>query len=238
MDLVSAGHNDCEVSRRTSVPRTTVRDWRRAGGCDQARRSTGSGLRCSATHDFLALPPGAYNYLLGQYLGDGCLSEGARGVFRLRIVGDSSYPGIIAECRRAMESVLPGGSVYLFQRKGCVEVSMYSKHWVCLFPQHGPGRKHRRKIALSEWQEALAQRAPESLIRGLIHSDGCRVVTSDRGVPSIRYHFSNRSDDIKQIFCNTLDQLGITWTRPSARDIAVYRKAATARLDEFVGPKT
>lgn len=215
-----------------------MRDWRRAGKCEQPRRRDSSGVRCSANHAFLALPPDAYNYLLGQYLGDGCLSEGARGVFRLRIVTDSAYPGIIAECRRAMESVMPGGRAYLLQRKGCVEVSMYSKHWMCLFPQHGPGRKHHRRIALSEWQESLAQRTPKSLIRGLIHSDGCRVVASDRGVPSIRYHFSNRSDDIKQIFCSALDRLGIAWTRPSARDIAVYRKAATAYLDEFVGPKT
>jgi hypothetical protein len=35
-----------------------------------------------------------------------------------------------------------------------------------------------------------------------------------------------------------LDQLGIPWTRPSRYVIAVYRKAAVARLDEFVGPKS
>ena len=75
------------------------------------------------------------------------------------------------------------------------------------------------------------------LVRGLIHSDGCRVVANDRGVASVRYHFSNLSEDIKRIYCDALDRLGIPWTRPSHRDIAVYRKAATARLDEFVGPK-
>jgi hypothetical protein len=39
------------------------------------------------------------------------------------------------------------------------------------------------------------------------------------------------------LFTTALDDLGIPWTRPSKRDVAVYRKAATARLDEFVGPK-
>ena len=26
------------------------------------------------------------------------------------------------------------------------------KHWPCLFPQHGPGRKHERPIVLEDWQ--------------------------------------------------------------------------------------
>ena len=63
------------------------------------------------------------------------------------------------------------------------------------------------------------------------------MVASDRGVPSVRYHFSNRSEDIKTLFCEALDRLEIPWTRPSERDIAIYKKAATAKLDEIVGPK-
>jgi hypothetical protein len=74
-------------------------------------------------------------------------------------------------------------------------------------------------------------------LRGLIHSDGCRVVANDRGVESVRYHFSNLSEDIKGLFCDSLDRLGISWTRPSRREVAVYRRADTARLDTFMGPK-
>jgi hypothetical protein len=74
-------------------------------------------------------------------------------------------------------------------------------------------------------------------IRGLIHSDGCRIVANDRGRPSPRYHFSNRSEDIKRLYCESLDALGIKWTRPSEDDIAIYRKASVAIMDGFVGPK-
>ena len=81
----------------------------------------------------------------------------------------------------------------------------------------------------------MTARLPEEFVRGLIDSDGCRVVANDRGV---RYHFSNRSDDIRGLFTAALDALGIPWTRPSQYVIAVYRKAAAARLDEFVGPKS
>jgi hypothetical protein len=119
----------------------------------------------------------------------------------------------------------------------CVVVSLYSKHWPCLLPQHGPGKKHLRPIRLEAWQEVLVKQATEEFIRGLIDSDGCRVVANDRGVRSVRYHFSNRSDDIRGLFCAALDELGIPWTRPSKYQVAVYRKAAVARLDEFVGPK-
>lgn len=105
--------------------------------------------------------------------------------------------------------------------------------------EHGAsGKKHLRPIRLEPWQQDLVDQATEEFIRGLIDSDGCRVVANDRGVRSVRYHFSNRSDDIRGLFCAALDALGIPWTRNSQYQVAVYRKAATARLDEFVGPKT
>jgi hypothetical protein len=52
-----------------------------------------------------------------------------------------------------------------------------------------------------------------------------------------RYSFSSRSEDIKAIFCEHLDLLGIRWTRPNAWDIAVDRRREVAKLDAFVGPK-
>lgn len=188
-------------------------------------------------HDFPALPAKAYSYLLGLYLGDGCISRSGR-VWHLRITLDKKYKGIIDRCCEAIDALMPGQRASVYPRvTGCVDVSHYSKHWPCLLPQHGAGMKHTRLIRLEAWQEALVKEATEEFIRGLIHSDGCRVVANDRGVKSVRYHFSNRSEDIKGLFCAALDDLGISWTRPSERDIAVYRKAATARLDEFVGPK-
>jgi hypothetical protein len=52
-----------------------------------------------------------------------------------------------------------------------------------------------------------------------------------------RYSFENRSDDIRAIFTEACDRLGIDW-RPSGRwTIYVSRKEAVTRLDEHVGPK-
>ena len=62
--------------------------------------------------------------------------------------------------------------------------------------------------------------------------------SNDRGVISIRYHFSNMSEDILGLSTGALDALGIPWTRSTKKIVSIYRKAATARLDTFVGPKT
>ena len=148
------------------------------------------------------------------------------------------YPAIIDRCRDAIDMLMPGQRAAVVRRPSrCADVSHYSKHWPCLFPQHGPGRKHHRPIALEPWQEALVYEATEEFVLGLIHSDGCRVVANDRGVRSVRYHFSNRSEDIIGLFTAALDHLEIPWTRSTKYIVSIYRKAATARMDEFIGPK-
>lgn len=50
---------------------------------------------------------------------------------------------------------------------GAHDVSMYSKRWVCLFPQHGAGRKHERPIRLEPWQEQFVAQDAEGFVRGL-----------------------------------------------------------------------
>ncbi len=228
--LIDAGLNDCAISRQTGVPRRTVCQWRRSP--QQVRRSD----ECT-THDFSALLARPYAYLLGMYLGDGYISRSPR-TWRLRVTCDTKYPDIIAECRKAIDALMAGQHASIVDRIGnCVDVSLSSKHWPCLFPQHGPGRKHSRKIALEPWQQDLVDQATEDFLRGLIHSDGCRVIANDRGVASIRYHFTNRSEDILGLFTAALDNLDIPWTRSTEYVVSIYRKAATARLDEFIGPK-
>lgn len=187
--LVAAGVNDCAIARLLGVPRGTIKDWR----CrPQIRpRLSSASSTCGVDHEFSTLPTAAYCYVLGMYLGDGCISRHPR-AFRLRIILDTKYPAIIELCRAAIDMLMPGQRAAVLQLpKRCAEVSMYSKHWPCLLPQHGPGKKHNRIIALEPWQQKLVDRATEEFVRGLIHSDGCRVVANDRGVMSIRYHFSN-----------------------------------------------
>src|SRR3954464_7093273 len=86
--LLAAGMNDCAIARQTGIPRPTVREWRRRP--PNRLRRPGASSPCGVLHDFSALPESAYSYLLGLYLGDGCISR-ARRVWRLRIVLDFKY---------------------------------------------------------------------------------------------------------------------------------------------------
>jgi hypothetical protein len=104
--------------------------------------------------------------------------------------------------------------------------------------------KHTRTIALVPWQEAIALDSfPHLLLRGLIHSDGCRVqnrVRSKRGVAYSypRYMFTNMSAGIREIFMEACGRLGIA-CRPSNRHvISVARRDAVAKMDLFIGPKS
>jgi hypothetical protein len=248
--LLDLGLNDCEVARLTGIPRTTVRDWRRsqrwADQSQRGRRTFGidSCSRCGhPAHAFAELGR-HYAYLLGLYLGDGYVVHHRRGVYRLTITLDAKYPGIVSECREAIEAVMPMGRVGIQFRHGgtCAWVVNSSKQWPCLLPQHGSGMKHARLIELTDWQQKVVVGHGKPFLRGLIHSDGCRSSNTVRHARKTyeypRYTFSNRSDDIRRIFCDACDLLGIEWRVMNACNISVARRASVARLDEFIGPKT
>jgi hypothetical protein len=235
--LAAEGHSASAIARRTGIPRTTVRDWR--AGRVPKRDGKGAQWRpCPICEPgSVDLPPADYIYLLGLYLGDGYISRGRR-TYALRFFLDGAYPGIIESCRRSLNAIRPEQQAWVQATSTrCRVVGMCSNHWPCLFPQHGPGRKHERLIALAGWQSRMLSLHHEDFLRGLIHSDGCRIVANDRGVKSVRYHFSNKSEDIKTLYCASLEALGVRWTRPCDRQIAVYRKASVAILDQFIGPK-
>ena len=243
--LRDRGFSASAIGRELEIPRSTVREWLSGS---RAGPTPGTALcaQCGAVSHGLDGLPAVYCYLLGLYLGDGCISEHARSVYRLRINLDLRYLRIIEACEAAIHEVLPGPKVGRQKRRGNyvdnpdfshVEVSCYSKSWPCLFPQHGPGRKHQRLIELAPWQRLLVAKDPELLLRGLIHSDGCRFINSKGSWSCPRYSFSNRSDDIRDIFCQTCDLVGVRYTF-APYTVYVSRKADVARLDEFIGPKT
>lgn len=238
------------VARRLGLALPTVRDWHagrlprhsRLASCDGSYPDICSA--CGQPHRFDELNQ-AYVHLLGLYLGDGTISVHRRGVHRLRVFLDKKYPQIVDDCAKSIQTTVPGNRVHsLLTPYNCYSVSAYSRSWPCLFPQHGPGLKHMRRIFLAEWQQALARRWPEQLLKGLIQSDGCRFVNTGRGGwRQPRYSFSNVSTDITSIFCSACDCLGLHWTAAfptsEAAAVAIYvsRKADVARLDEFIGPK-
>jgi hypothetical protein len=192
--------------------------------------------------------PCAYSYLLGVYLGDGCVSR-PWGKVQLQIYLDAGYPNIVDEVEAAMAKVIPGRRVHRYARPGTRSLALQasSPRWLLAFPQHGPGRKHERTIKLADWQEEITQQHPRELIRGLIHSDGCRSINrfsvelpigGRTRYEYVRYFFSNLSADIRGIFTEHCDLLGVRWTRSNPRNISISHGPSVALLESFVGPKT
>src|SRR5215831_5044706 len=84
--LAGAGASATEVAGRLAVPRSTVRGWL-AGAVPHVPGPDEDG-GCAADHRLGELPQ-EYVYLLGLYLGDGCISRSAKGVPKLRLSLDT-----------------------------------------------------------------------------------------------------------------------------------------------------
>lgn len=179
-------------------------------------------------------------------MGDGnIVTAGASGFLRVSL--DSVYPAIVDEVSTALTHIFSPARVrqYVRKHKRLTIVQLSHPSLVVAFP-HGPGRKHLRSIELAGWQVALTERYPQALLRGLIHSDGERCINRfDTVLPSARtahyehprYFFSNRSEDIRRIFCTHCDMLAARWTQSNHRNISMSHRESVARLNGFIGAK-
>jgi hypothetical protein len=186
----------------------------------------------------ITLDHSAYSYLLGMYLGDGCLSR-SRLTYRLEISLHQRQTSAIERVARAITALRPGRPVG-FRRRGAVTiVNAYSNAWPLLFPQHGRGHKHERAIVLEQWQQDIVERHPVEFLRGCIESDGCRHrrVVAGRNYPA--YSFTNHSEDILQIFLWACGLIGLRPRRANRVTASIARRPDVATLDElFAYPRS
>jgi hypothetical protein len=238
LGLLGEGRSLNQVSKSLGVSRAALREWRDRG---PAPRRVGACPR----HGAAELAEEAYAALFGFYLGDGCVSL-VRSTYSLRVSCDAAYPGIVNAVADLVVTVRGRGPVGRVSAPGCLVVCAYWNHWPCLFPQHGPGKKHERVLALEPWQEEILAAHPAAFLRGLFHSDGCRVrnwatrtvAGERRRYEYARWQFVNHSTDIQGFCTQALDALEIPWRRSTWKTISVSRRAAVQRLDDLIGPKT
>jgi hypothetical protein len=239
MVLIDAGVTDREITRRTGIPRQTVNRWRNHPDRPRARPRV-------PPVRWRPPDPWAYCYLLGLYLGDGHIVTWAGRAASLRLTLDAGYPTVIAAAKNAITRTARDATVRHFRRPGCLVVHATHVVWPVAFPQHGPGRKHLRRIELVSWQRELTAKHPKALVRGLIHSDGCRTMNRfSVRLPSgrvgeyayPRYFFSNLSEDVRRIFSSHCELIGVRWTQSNARNVSIADRRSVAILDSFVWPK-
>jgi hypothetical protein len=132
--LIDSGHSLRSISMSMGIHRSTLREWRDYP--ETAYRARASCPRC-ADQPSLPEPRSDYAYLLGLYLGDGCISRASartKDVWKLRIFCADAWPGLTDECLRAMRAIRPDNKIFTVQKQGCTEVLSSSRHWPCLFP--------------------------------------------------------------------------------------------------------
>lgn len=240
--MVANGMTPVRVAQELGTSWTTIYNWLAQDAPDLVGRR---GERCWRCRPEQPRDDAAYAQLLGLYLDDGSVSVMRSGACALSVFCDDAWPGLADECDDLMRAVL-ATSVCRVQAQGCHEITSYSRHWLCLLPQHGPGKKQDRPIVLEDWQRDIVTAHPGRLLRGLFHSDGWRghnvaVKRAPDGFVTryrySRYEFTNKSADIRGICSAALDELGIAWRPNGPWRISVNRRAAVAALDEHVGPK-
>lgn len=240
LDLIGTGLSDYEISRRTGASRSSVQRWRVHGAPRKAQTP--------CPRDWRPSDPASYSYLLGIYLGDGYVSKASASPV-LEIALDSRYPGIAEECTAAIWDVAQVEARTHLRKTAqgdSIRVTAGSRVWPFAFPQHGPGKKATRSIALTRWQQEIVNRFPQAFLRGLIHSDGSRTINrfsvvlagGRRGYAYPRYFFTNLSVDIQALFCAACERVGVRWTQSSFKNISVADRRSVELLDSFVGPKS
>ena len=247
LELVDAGHNDCQIAHATGIPRSTARDMRIYREKPRRRGNRRSALtetcpRCWARAKPIRFTGADYVELLGLYLGDGCISESAR-TARLRIACDAKYPDIIGDAKALLVRAFPENPVGLVEAHNGTMffVSVYSSHLGCLFPQHGEGKKHERRILLEGWQSCLVDRAPWSLLRGFIRSDGCVFINRTGPYEYLSYDFASKSKDIVDLFTRACELVRVehrvTCWRESWR-VRINRRGSVQLMLANIGLKS
>lgn len=151
-----------------------------------------------------------YAYLLGLYLGDGCIRLKHRNIYVLKISLHRAEIDFKTSATICLNEIFPDNKI-LYEypnRTNVTIVYIYSIFIPLLFPQHGPGRKNSRQIVLHQWQEKILKTNNNFFITGLFDSDGCGTCQSTKKIIGgvvkyykyLKYSFSNTSTDILNLF--------------------------------------
>lgn len=191
------------LSRKFKIPRGTIQYWiNNPRILDKTKENLIDLLN--------SVDKSAYSYILGVYLGDGNIDKMTK-TYRLRIALNINQDLVIDECYKNLKMLLPKNKISFNKQKNsnCGVISIYSNLLPILFPHLGNGRKHDRKIELTDEQLKIINK--NVLMKGLFHTDGSFYLASNK-YP--RYQFTNKSKDIIDIFSDCLLNVNV---RPKIR---------------------
>ena len=204
----------------------TVRDWRT--GTARARPAC---LRCWQPTRPVVMTSADYAELLGLYLGDGHITDMPR-TQRLRVFLDARYAGIVADARALLARCFQATASRDDRGRHMAVVStLLTGTSRCLLPQHGPGKKHERRIVLESWQRAHVHAAPWAFLRGCIRSDGCAFLNRTGAYEYLSTSSGTARPESGMLFLEACELVGVQLPgqrRPCA-DLPSVERCASAR---------
>ena len=228
--------NKLALSKKFKIPRATLRYWLNT---DFLERKNIDKIEednyLERVFDRIRKNKEIYNFILGLYIGDGCITKNKMS-YRIRIVQDNKYKNSIREISSVMESFFEKNSTLTYP-EGCTVVTIFDKYLPIYFPQHGEGKKHDRKIELSDFQ--LENIDYGNLMRGLFISDGSYYLAKQKYE---RYNFTNKSLDIINIFRDCLNYFDISHGCRIKQNgiyvVEIQKKSEVVKMKDLVGIKS
>ena len=227
------GVNKSTLSNKYNIPRGTIKYW--IDNRDTIFISKTSDKDISLIIEEIKNNKELYNYILGLYLGDGCISP-QKMSYKLRITQDNKYPNSVNEIKNLLNSFFKN-NVFVCIPKGCTVIAIYDKNLPLYFPQHGVGKKHDREIILSDYQRENIDYP--NLLKGLWVSDGSYYLASSKYEA---YNFTNKSTDIISLFEECLTFCEVNYRKRIKKNgvwiIEITKKSEVQKMKELVGFKS
>lgn len=197
LQLKLSGITNTKISKILNIPRTTLNDWEIKGFKSKEQRIF--------KHFDDDVWVKSYNYILGQYLGDGYIVKIGR-VYCLKIYCDAKYKELNDYIFKTLKIIFPSNSIMRNHYQNHIITYVYSNTIPELFPQLGSGLKKNRKIELFEWQKLIIDY--KYLLAGLLHSDGSFYFDREYEM----CNFTNTSYDILDIFKECCKNIELKFT--------------------------
>jgi DNA-binding transcriptional regulator WhiA len=144
------------------------------------------------------------SYVIGLAIGDGNLSNPNGRATRLRITCDKNYPLLNQRIQNSLQQLLPKNKIGLINKKGCIDISVYSNELENLLgwlAKGGP--KFIQNVSIPKWINGK-DTYKINCLKGLMETDG--TLYFDRGYKTIM--FTTIISDLAKEVKNIITSLG------------------------------
>lgn len=243
-DLVDKNYSTRQIAKELNCSYSNIRYWMKKYQLETTEIGGKAGQKLESDIDiynrcldFVAKKPKDYSYLFGLYLGDGCVEYVKGNCHVLSIHQDAKYTNLINKHKESIINLF-GKPPYILNRGNMTVIRVSGSHVRFLFPKYGKGMKHLNKVTLPKI--LLDNIDYLNLMKGLFQADGSYYY--DTQAKKHFFNFTNKSEDIIEIFKFCLEKLSVGYTISKRKITSIYslsirRKSEVDKMLELIGTK-